>query len=172
MNGGIRPANEKDSVISSDLEFGGIGKKLKEMGVANQHEPPRGVTDEATSCRQRASCGQAGLGLDMAPTILYHCPCLSNSPVPPPPHLPSSAASFHALHTLYFCHECNAIRCNRCVSVEVSGYYCPNCLFEVPSASVRAEKNRRVLYSVMLSGNIEVGESLDAHGIASCVLTA
>ncbi|EPQ51097.1 hypothetical protein GLOTRDRAFT_112556 [Gloeophyllum trabeum ATCC 11539] len=26
--------------------------------------------------------------------------------------------------------------------VEVSGYYCPNCLFEVPSASVRAEKNR------------------------------
>ncbi|KAH8822540.1 dynactin p62 family-domain-containing protein [Flagelloscypha sp. PMI_526] len=86
----------------------------------------------------------------MAPTILYHCPCLSNSPVPPPPHLPSSAASFHALHTLYFCHECNAIRCNRCVSVEVSGYYCPNCLFEVPSASVRAEKNRRVLYSVML----------------------
>lgn len=35
-----------------------------------------------------------------------------------------------------------AIRCNRCVSVEVNGYYCPNCLFEVPSASVRAEKNR------------------------------
>lgn len=28
------------------------------------------------------------------------------------------------------------------MSVEVSGYYCPNCLFEVPSASVRAEKNR------------------------------
>lgn len=34
------------------------------------------------------------------------------------------------------------MRCNRCVSFEVSGYYCPNCLFEVPSASVRAEKNR------------------------------
>lgn len=54
----------------------------------------------------------------------------------------SSSASFHPLHSLFFCEECDAVRCNRCVSVEVSGYYCPNCLFEVPSASVRAEKNR------------------------------
>ncbi|TRM60626.1 dynactin p62 family-domain-containing protein [Schizophyllum amplum] len=78
----------------------------------------------------------------MAPGVLYHCPCLSTSPVPPPPHLASSSHSFHPLHHLYFCEECDAVRCNRCVSVEVSGYYCPNCLFEVPSASVRAEKNR------------------------------
>ncbi|KAF5333012.1 hypothetical protein D9758_015186 [Tetrapyrgos nigripes] len=78
----------------------------------------------------------------MASSVLYHCPCLSTSPIPPPPHLPSSSHSFHPLHTLFFCEECDAVRCNRCVSVEVSGYYCPNCLFEVPSASVRAEKNR------------------------------
>ncbi|KAJ7758116.1 dynactin p62 family-domain-containing protein [Mycena maculata] len=78
----------------------------------------------------------------MPPTVDYHCPCLSRTTVPPPPHLPSSSHSFHALHTLFFCEECDAVRCNRCVSVEVSGYYCPNCLFEVPSASVRAEKNR------------------------------
>ncbi|KAF8964421.1 dynactin subunit 4 [Flammula alnicola] len=78
----------------------------------------------------------------MAPTVQYHCPCLSTSPVPPPPHLPSSSYSFHPLHTLFFCEECDAVRCNRCVSIEVSSYYCPNCLFEVPSASVRAEKNR------------------------------
>jgi dynactin 4 len=78
------------------------------------------------------------------PSVLYHCPCLSSSPIPPPPHLPSSSYSFHPLHTLFFCEECDAVRCNRCVSVEVSGYYCPNCLFEVPSASVRAEKNRFV----------------------------
>ncbi|KAJ7451628.1 dynactin p62 family-domain-containing protein [Mycena latifolia] len=78
----------------------------------------------------------------MPPTVDYHCPCLSQSSVPPPPHLPSSSHSFHSLHTLFFCEECDAVRCNRCVSVEVSGYYCPNCLFEVPSASVRAEKNR------------------------------
>ncbi|KAJ7601201.1 dynactin p62 family-domain-containing protein [Mycena floridula] len=78
----------------------------------------------------------------MSPSIFYHCPCLSTSPVPPPPNLPSSSYSFHPLHSLFFCEECDAVRCNRCVSVEVSGYYCPNCLFEVPSASVRAEKNR------------------------------
>ncbi|KAJ7069535.1 dynactin p62 family-domain-containing protein [Mycena amicta] len=75
-------------------------------------------------------------------SVNYHCPCLSQSSLPPPPHLPSSSHSFHPLHTLFFCEECDAIRCNRCVSIEVSGYYCPNCLFEVPSASVRAEKNR------------------------------
>ncbi|KAF8073933.1 dynactin subunit 4 [Lyophyllum atratum] len=80
----------------------------------------------------------------MAASVRYHCPCLSNSPVPPPPHLPSSSFSFHPLHELFFCEECDAVRCNRCVSVEVSTYYCPNCLFEVPSASVRAEKNRLV----------------------------
>ncbi len=78
----------------------------------------------------------------MPPSVYYHCPCLAASPVPPPPHLPSSAFSFHPLHTLFFCEECDAIRCNRCVAIEVSTYYCPNCLFEVPSASVRAEKNR------------------------------
>ncbi|KAG8789846.1 hypothetical protein FRC20_000054 [Serendipita sp. 405] len=79
----------------------------------------------------------------MPPTIKYHCGCMSlPTGVPPPPHLPSSSYAFHALHSLYFCEECDAVRCNRCVAVEVSGYYCPNCLFEVPSASVRAEKNR------------------------------
>ncbi|KAH7927811.1 hypothetical protein BV22DRAFT_1006265 [Leucogyrophana mollusca] len=80
----------------------------------------------------------------MGPSIQYYCPCLSGFPVqtPPPPHVASSSASFHPLHSLFFCEECDAVRCNRCVSIEVSGYYCPNCLFEVPSASVRAEKNR------------------------------
>ena len=80
----------------------------------------------------------------MSPTVHYHCACLSTDPVPSPPTAPSSSYSFHPLHELFFCEECDAVRCNRCVSVEVSGYYCPNCLFEVPSASVRAEKNRSV----------------------------
>ncbi|KAI5120131.1 hypothetical protein M0805_001899 [Coniferiporia weirii] len=78
----------------------------------------------------------------MVATISYYCSCMSAAPVPPPPHLPSSSASFHPLHMLFFCEECDAVRCNRCVAIEVSGYYCPNCLFEVPSASVRAERNR------------------------------
>ena len=80
----------------------------------------------------------------MAANINYYCSCMSAMPIPPPPHLPSSSASYHPLHTLFFCEECDAVRCNRCVLLEVSGYYCPNCLFEVPSASVRAEKNRYV----------------------------
>ena len=82
------------------------------------------------------------LSLIMAPSVDYYCPCLAASPHPPLPHLASSSYSFHPLHNLFFCEECDAVRCNRCVMVEVSGYYCPNCLFEVPSASVRAEKNR------------------------------
>lgn len=78
------------------------------------------------------------------PSVLYHCPCLSSAVAPPAPNLPSSSHVFHPLSSLYFCEECDAVRCNRCVFIEVSGYYCPNCLFEVPSASVRAEKNRCV----------------------------
>jgi len=85
----------------------------------------------------------------MTPNVSYHCPCLSSDPVPPPPNTPSSSYCFHPLYDLFFCEECDAIRCNRCVSVEVSGYYCPNCLFEVPSASVRAEKNRCVSKSLL-----------------------
>lgn len=76
------------------------------------------------------------------PSLKIHCPCLDPNSLPPPPKLPSSSHSYHEIHDLYFCEECDSIRCNRCVSVEVSGYYCPNCLFEVPSASVRGEKNR------------------------------
>lgn len=87
----------------------------------------------------------------MAPKIEYYCPCLAESPHPPPPHVASSAYSFHPLHNLFFCEECDAVRCNRCVLLEVSGYYCPNCLFEVPSASVRAEKNRCVPGPVLCS---------------------
>ncbi|KAI0690470.1 dynactin p62 [Cerioporus squamosus] len=71
----------------------------------------------------------------MAPKIEYYCPCLSESPHPPRRicprrHTASSATQLFSARS--------AMRCggNRCVSVEVSGYYCPNCLFEVPSASV------------------------------------
>lgn len=101
-----------------------------------------------------------------SPHVLYHCPCnqTSTSSTPssssapgrsqrhnsslasPPPGLPvyspASRYAFHPLDSLYFCDECDEIRCNRCVTVDISSYYCPNCLFEVPGASVKAEKNR------------------------------
>ncbi|CAE6429976.1 unnamed protein product [Rhizoctonia solani] len=83
----------------------------------------------------------------MQPTLNYHCACSAtlttgSNRQPPLATLESSNAEFHPLTSLYFCEECDAVRCPRCVALEVSGYYCPNCLFEVPSASVRGEKNR------------------------------
>ncbi|SNX83455.1 related to dynactin subunit p62 [Melanopsichium pennsylvanicum] len=100
-----------------------------------------------------------------SPHVLYYCPCnqahsnaastLSSSTSPksrtpsivsPPPGLPASSSAsryaFQPLEALYFCDECDEIRCNRCVTVDISSYYCPNCLFEVPGAGVKAEKNR------------------------------
>lgn len=78
------------------------------------------------------------------PSVRYHCPCVTTDPIIYHPPLPSSSEHFHDLHELYFCEECDAIRCDRCVQVEISCYYCPHCLFEVPNASVRAELNRSV----------------------------
>lgn len=75
-------------------------------------------------------------------TVLYHCPHLDAPHGPLSPELLSSSASLHALPELYFCEECDAVRCNLCVGVEVASYFCPSCLFDVPSANVRADKNR------------------------------
>ncbi|KAJ1719301.1 hypothetical protein LPJ61_006334, partial [Coemansia biformis] len=42
---------------------------------------------------------------------------------------------------LYYCDDCSEVRCPRCVVEEPAGYHCPNCLFDVPTASVRSERN-------------------------------
>ncbi|GAA5928338.1 uncharacterized protein JCM15063_003854 [Sporobolomyces koalae] len=75
---------------------------------------------------------------------LIHCPCTAafNPTRPPPADPPLALFQHHSLSSLLFCEECDAIRCDSCASNEVACYYCPNCLFEVPSASVRGEKNR------------------------------
>ncbi|KAJ8653638.1 hypothetical protein O0I10_010675 [Lichtheimia ornata] len=59
-------------------------------------------------------------------------------------HLLSRKASnyLYPLSRLYFCEDCHQIRCPSCVQDEIMSYYCPNCLFEVPTASVKSEKNR------------------------------
>jgi len=106
-----------------------------------------------------------------APSLKIYCPCLNPNSLPPPPNLPSSSYSYHEIHDLYFCEECDSIRCNRCVSVEVSGYYCPNCLFEVPSASVRGEKNRYVVVGVTRP-ILLTWFCVDAPGTVSCVRLA
>jgi dynactin-4 len=77
-------------------------------------------------------------------SVRYHCPHLDDPGAPLPSSYASSSTSLFPLDTLYFCEECDAIRCNTCVATEVASYYCPSCLFDVPSANVRADKNRCV----------------------------
>ncbi|KAF4977414.1 hypothetical protein FZEAL_6059 [Fusarium zealandicum] len=58
------------------------------------------------------------------------------------PRAPRSNYSLYPLEYLLYCEDCQQIRCPRCVNEEVVTYYCPNCLFEVPSSNLRSEGNR------------------------------
>ncbi|KAK6907167.1 hypothetical protein I203_101157 [Kwoniella mangroviensis CBS 8507] len=75
-------------------------------------------------------------------SISYSCSHLDSPHASLPPSYPSSSSSYHRLDRLYFCEECDAVRCDQCVAIEIASYFCPNCLFDVPSANVRADKNR------------------------------
>jgi hypothetical protein len=58
------------------------------------------------------------------------------------PRAPRSNYSLYPLDHLLYCEDCQQIRCPRCVTEETVTYYCPNCLFEVPSSNLRSEGNR------------------------------
>lgn len=58
-----------------------------------------------------------------------------------PRHPRSNFSLFPPEHLLY-CEECHDIKCPRCVTEEIICWYCPSCLFEVPSSTVRADNNR------------------------------
>jgi dynactin-4 len=58
------------------------------------------------------------------------------------PRAPRSNYSLYPLEYLLYCEDCQQIRCPRCVTEEIVTYYCPNCLFEVPSSNLRSEGNR------------------------------
>lgn len=75
-------------------------------------------------------------------SVRYACSHLDTPTPPLPPSYPSSRPSFFPIEQLYFCEECDAVRCDLCVGVEVASYFCPNCLFDVPGANVRGDKNR------------------------------
>jgi dynactin 4 len=62
------------------------------------------------------------------------------------PRAPRSNYSLYPLEHLLYCEDCQQIRCPRCVLDEIVTWYCPNCLFEVPSSTVKSEGNRYVLY--------------------------
>ncbi|KAJ1648385.1 hypothetical protein J3B02_001112 [Coemansia erecta] len=98
-------------------------------------------------------------------SVLYYCPCTSaakdhshkadkarkassssealeaNEQPPLQPGSNLLALRVSTIENLYYCDDCSEIRCNRCVIEEPAGYHCPNCLFDVPTASVRSEKN-------------------------------
>lgn len=99
--------------------------------------------------------------------VLYHCSChlgvisdqraldeanldpigplTSSAPIRAPAlpsQEPSARYAFHPLPQLYFCADCLCTRCNLCSLTEIVTHYCPSCLFEVPSASVKTDRNR------------------------------
>jgi dynactin-4 len=58
---------------------------------------------------------------------------------------PRNARSNYALYPLehlLYCEDCQQIRCPRCVIEETLNWYCPSCLFEVPSSVVKSDGNR------------------------------
>ncbi|RKF77180.1 Dynactin subunit 4 [Golovinomyces cichoracearum] len=58
---------------------------------------------------------------------------------------PRAARSNYCLYPiehLLYCEDCRQIRCPRCSLDEIVTWYCPNCLFEVPSSTVKSEGNR------------------------------
>ncbi|KAJ2162369.1 hypothetical protein GGF46_000733 [Coemansia sp. RSA 552] len=102
------------------------------------------------------------------PRVLYRCPCTGSagpagaqigppepqpqssdgepeiSPVPPlnlPAQQRLGTLQTWPIERLYYCDDCSEARCARCVVEEPAGFHCPTCLFDVPTASVRSEKN-------------------------------
>ncbi|KAL2128464.1 hypothetical protein VTI74DRAFT_9133 [Chaetomium olivicolor] len=95
------------------------------------------------------------------PYTYIQCPCSESSPSgrSPNPNSPASAEadeddrtfdprsprsnfSLYPLEYLLYCEDCHQIRCPRCVTEEIATYYCPSCLFEVPSSNLKSEGNR------------------------------
>lgn len=102
----------------------------------------------------------------MAQSIPYtyiQCPCSDQSIIEPnhrfrpsdtdsaddertfDPRDPRSNYSLYPLEYLLYCEDCHQIRCPRCVSEEIVTYFCPHCLFEVPSSNLRSDGNRLAL---------------------------
>ncbi|KAL2194727.1 dynactin subunit 4 [Corynascus similis CBS 632.67] len=97
----------------------------------------------------------------LTPYTFIQCPCSDSSTLGRPsdpnssttteadedertfdPRAPRSNFSLYPLEYLLYCEDCHQIRCPRCVSEEIVTYYCPNCLFEVPSSNLKSEGNR------------------------------
>ncbi|KAH0607064.1 uncharacterized protein H6S33_003052 [Morchella sextelata] len=100
------------------------------------------------------------------PTIHISCPCADSISITPKPAKKKSRShkaaeeeeseeeerfdprsarsnfSLFPLESLLYCEDCNQIRCPRCVHDEIVCYFCPSCLFEVPSSAIKSDGNR------------------------------
>ena len=83
------------------------------------------------------------------------------------PRAPRANYSLYPLSHLFFCEDCHQIRCPRCVLDEIVTWYCPNCLFEVPSSTVKAEGNRYLSSSELRSMEYLLIQKTDVHEVVS-----
>ena len=58
------------------------------------------------------------------------------------PRSPRANFSLFPLDHLMWCEDCHEIRCATCTVEEIVCWYCPSCLFEIPSSMVKSEGNR------------------------------
>ena len=58
------------------------------------------------------------------------------------PRSPRANYSLFPLEQLLFCADCQQIKCPRCTIEEITCWYCPNCIFEVPLSLVKSEGGR------------------------------
>ena len=58
------------------------------------------------------------------------------------PRSPRANFSLYTMEYLLYCEDCQQIRCPRCTLEEIVAWYCPNCLFEMPSSMVKSEGGR------------------------------
>ncbi len=87
------------------------------------------------------------------------------------PRNPRSNFALYPLEHLLYCEDCQQIRCPRCVIEETLNWYCPSCLFEVPSSVVKSDGNRctrncfncPVCISPMMVNVLEQPEKTDPH---------
>lgn len=73
------------------------------------------------------------------------------------PRAPRANFSLYPLEYLLYCEDCHQIRCPRCITEEIATYFCPSCLFEVPSSNLKSEGNRSVRRLCLVSGLPLVG---------------
>ena len=58
------------------------------------------------------------------------------------PHTSRANFSLYPLEHLLYCEDCQDIKCPRCVIEEIVCWYCPSCLLEVPTSTVKSEGGR------------------------------